>query len=60
MFIRKDYLVSMIEMTEYEDVATVKFGRELSDEEKKDFESEIRLSLTRIFLDVEWSKERTD
>ena len=52
--------IEMIEMTEYEDVATVKFGRELSDEEKKDLESEIRLLLTRLFLDVEWSKEKTN
>lgn len=44
-------------MAEYEDCATVKFGRELTEEERKDFEGYVdcfRMS------DVDWYKERID
>jgi len=43
---------------ECEDVATVKFGKELSSIEKKKFEEYIRLY--GPCTDVEWGKERTD
>lgn len=43
-------------MTEHEDVAIIKFGRELTKEEKKELET-YAYSIDSACIDVEWSKE---
>ena len=44
-------------MAEYESCATVKFGKELTEEERRQFEMFVK---TYRLSDVEWYKERTD
>lgn len=51
------FLLDSVKM-EYEDVATVKFGKELTKEERKKVEEFIEEF--GLLTDIEWTKERTD